>query len=54
MFKAVFVSMSVAACDNKNDQTSLFFIFLLAGIVYRVVFAENTFLFIYLFFGGQL
>lgn len=49
MFKAVFVSMSVFACDNKNDQMSLFFIFLLARTVYHVVFAQNTFLFIYIF-----
>lgn len=54
MFKAVFVSMSVTACDNKNDQMSLFLIFLLAGPGYHVVFAENTFLFIYLFIGDQL
>lgn len=54
MFKAVFVSMSVFVCDNKNDRMSLFFMFLLAGTVYHVVFAQNTVLFIYLFFGGQI
>lgn len=45
MFKAIFASMSVFACNNKNDQMSLFFIFLLAGTVYLVVFAQSTFFF---------
>lgn len=45
VFKAVFASMSVFAYDNRNDQMNLFFIFLLAGIAYHVVFAQSTFFF---------
>ena len=46
MFKAIFASMSVFACNNKNDQMSLFFIFLLAGTVYLIVFAQSIFFFL--------
>ena len=51
MFKAIFASMSVFACNNKNDQMSLFFIFLLAGTVYLVVFAQSTFFFFFFLVG---
>lgn len=52
MFKAVFASMSVFAYDNKNDQMNLFFIFLLAGIAYHVVFAQSTFFFFFFLNGS--
>lgn len=40
----------VCAYDNKNDQMNLFFIFLLAGTMCHVVFAEITFWKIFIYF----
>ena len=55
MFKAIFASMSVFACNNKNDQMNLFFIFLLAGTVYLIVLPKAYFFFLVVKFeAGEL